>query len=61
MSPRVIGVEDAAAYLSVPIRFIRRIVHEKHVRYYKFGRYVCFSKVDLGAFLDANRIEAGRG
>lgn len=61
MSPRVIGVEEAAAYLSVPVRFIRRIVHEKRIQYYKVGRYVRFDKADLDAFLDSSRIEVGHG
>jgi excisionase family DNA binding protein len=57
MSPRVIGVEDAAAYLSVPVRFIRRLVHERRIRYYKVGKYVRFAREDLDAFLTAEVVE----
>jgi len=57
MSPRVISVEDAAAYMSVPVRFIRRLVHERRIRYYKVGKYVRFAKEDLDAFLTAETVE----
>jgi excisionase family DNA binding protein len=60
MSPRVIGVDDAAVYLSVPVRFIRRLVAEKRIRYYKVGKYVRFAKEDLDAFLDNALCEAAR-
>ena len=58
MSPRVIGVEDAASYMSVPERFIRRLVAEKRIRYYKVGKYVRFELRDLDTFIEANLMEA---
>jgi excisionase family DNA binding protein len=58
--PRVVGVEDAAAYMSVPVRFIRRLVAEKRVRYRKVGKYVRFDIKDLDAFLDEGLCEAVR-
>lgn len=61
MSPRVIGVDDAAAYLSVPVRFIRRLVAEKRIRYYKVGKYVRFEIRDLDAFIEENLMEASHG
>jgi excisionase family DNA binding protein len=57
MSPRVIGVEDAATYLSVPVRFIRRLVFERRIRYYKVGKYVRFDRADLDAFLTTEAVE----
>jgi excisionase family DNA binding protein len=57
MSPRVIGVDDAATYMSVPVRFIRRLVFERRIRYYKVGKYVRFAKEDLDAFLNAEAVE----
>ena len=60
MSPRVIGVDDAAAYMSVPVRFIRRLVAEKRIRYRKVGKYVRFDIRDLDAFLDEEICEAVR-
>ncbi|PRY57488.1 helix-turn-helix domain-containing protein [Glycomyces artemisiae] len=58
--PRVVGVEDAAAYMSVPVRFIRRLVAEKRIRYRKVGKYVRFDIADLDAFLDEGLCEAVR-
>lgn len=57
MNPRVIGIEDAAVYLSVPVRFVRRLVFERRIRFYKVGKYVRFEKADLDAFLDAEAVE----
>ncbi|WP_322632920.1 helix-turn-helix domain-containing protein [Glycomyces albidus] len=56
----MIGVEDAAAYMSVPVRFIRRLVAEKRIRYRKVGKYVRFDIKDLDAFLDEGLCEAVR-
>lgn len=61
MSPRVIGVDDAATYLSVPVRFIRRLVAEKRIRYYKVGKYVRFDLRDLDRFIEENLMEASHG
>jgi len=58
--PRVVGVEDAAAYMSVPVRFIRRLVAEKRIRYRKVGKYVRFDIADLDAFLDEGLCEVVR-
>ena len=45
----------AAAHLGVSIAFIRRLVLEKRVRYYKVGKFVRFRPDDLDAFVEAGR------
>ncbi len=47
----------AAAHLGVSIAFIRRLVLEKRVRYYKVGKFVRFRPVDLDAFVEAGRMD----
>ena len=44
--------------MSVPERFVRRLVAERRVTFHKVGRYVCFRKRDLDAFIDEGRVES---
>lgn len=50
-------VEQAAEYLGTGVRFIRRIVAERRVVFYKVGNYVRFKRSDLEAFAQAGRVE----
>ena len=52
-----LDVGQAAEWLSVDERFIRRLVAERRVSYHKVGRYLRFDVRDLDDFLDACRIE----
>lgn len=47
----------AAAYLGATQSFLRRLVLEKRVRYYKLGKFVRFRKEDLDAFVDEGRVD----
>jgi excisionase family DNA binding protein len=42
-------VQGAAAYLGVSEALIRKMVLERHVRYYKLGRFLRFERADLDA------------
>ncbi len=53
----LLDVAGAADHLGVSETFIRRLVLEKRVRYYKVGKFVRFRIVDLEAFVDAGRID----
>ena len=60
--PRVAGhdllsVAQAAQRLGTPERFIRRLIAERRVRFYKVGRYVRFDIHDLDEFIAAGRVE----
>ena len=46
-------VAGAADYLGVSEVFVRRLVLERRVRYYKVGKFVRFRPVDLDAFVEA--------
>ena len=48
-------VAGAAAHLGVSVAFVRRLVLEKRVRYYKVGKFVRFRPGDLDAFVEAGR------
>lgn len=58
MSKRtLLDLAEAAAWLSVDDRFVRRLVAERRVSYHKVGRYLRFDVRDLDDFLNACRVE----
>ena len=52
---------EAASYLNVNERYIRRLVAERRVRYLKVGRLLRFRVEDLETFLDSCRVEPATG
>ncbi|MGQ0631585.1 MAG: excisionase family DNA-binding protein [Sporichthyaceae bacterium] len=56
-SSRDLLVEQAAERLGKPVRFVRRLIAERPVRFYKVGRYVRFAVEDLDEFVAADCIE----
>ncbi|MFI9409253.1 helix-turn-helix domain-containing protein [Nocardia gamkensis] len=54
---RYVDVEGAAAYLGTGVRFIRRLVAERRVVFYKVGGHVRFKVSDLEAYAQAGRVE----
>ena len=54
-SSALLDVAGAAAHLGVSEAFVRRLVLERRVRYYKVGKFVRFRPVDLDAFVEAGR------
>lgn len=51
----LLDVAGAAAHLGVSEAFVRRLVLERRVRYFKVGKFVRFRTVDLDAFVEAGR------
>lgn len=56
----LLDVAGAAAHLGVGEAFVRRLVLEKRVRYYKLGKFVRFRQDDLDAFVTAGQVEPRR-
>lgn len=54
---RPLTVREAAAYLNVTERYMRRLVAERRVAYHKLGRLLRFRPSDLDQLLQAGRIE----
>jgi excisionase family DNA binding protein len=61
VAARVLTITEAATYLNVTVRFMRRLVEERRIAFVKVGRLVRFEPAALDAFLDAGRVEACRG
>lgn len=54
---RPLTLPEAAAYLNVAERYMRRLVTDRRLPYFKVGRLLRFSAEDLDAYLEAGRIE----
>ena len=54
----LLDVEQAAVHLGTPVRFIRRLIAERRIRFYKVGRYVRLDRQDLDAFITEGAVEA---
>lgn len=52
-----LSVAEAAIYLGTGVRFIRRLVAERRVVFYKVGGHVRFKLADLEAYAQAGRME----
>lgn len=50
-------VAQAAEYLNVTERYIRRLVAERRVPYHKLGRLLRFQRADLERLLEESRVE----
>jgi excisionase family DNA binding protein len=51
----LLDVAGAAAHLGVSEAFVRRLVLERRVRYFKVGKLLRFRPADLDAFIEAGR------
>lgn len=54
----LIDVDAAADLLGTPPRFVRRLIAERRIRFYKLGRYVRIDRTDVESFIAASRVEA---
>jgi excisionase family DNA binding protein len=52
----MLTVEQAAEELGTPVRFVRRLVHERRIRFHKIGKYVRIARADLTAFIECAAI-----
>ncbi len=54
-SNSLLDVAGAANHLGVSEAFVRRLVLERRIRYFKVGKFVRFRAIDLDAFVEAGR------
>jgi excisionase family DNA binding protein len=55
--PELLDVAGAARHLGVTVVFVRRLVLERRIRYYKLGKFVRFRIADLDAFVEGGQID----
>jgi excisionase family DNA binding protein len=53
----LLTVDEAAAVLNTPPRFIRRLIAERRIVFHHVGRHVRIARPDLEAFITAGRVE----
>lgn len=56
-SAQYLTVPQAAEHLNTSVRFIRRLIAERRVGFFRVGRHVRFAVADLDAFVQAGRVE----
>jgi excisionase family DNA binding protein len=53
----MLTVEEAAQRLGTKVRFVRRLIAERRIRFYHVGKFVRFHPDDLAAYIEAGRVE----
>ncbi len=53
----LLSVEQAAQRLGTGVRFVRRLVAERRIRFYHVGKYVRFHPDDLADYIDSGRVD----
>jgi len=54
---RYLTVPEAAAYLNISVRFVRRLISERRIAFHHVGRHVRLAVDDLESFVQAGRVE----
>lgn len=53
----MLTVEQTAQRLGTQVRFVRRLVAERRIRFYKIGKYVRFHPDDVTAYIQRGCVE----
>ncbi|MGH3344293.1 MAG: helix-turn-helix domain-containing protein [Carbonactinosporaceae bacterium] len=53
----LLTVEQAAERLNMSTRYVRRLVAERRIVFYRLGRSLRFKEADLAAFIESTRVE----
>lgn len=53
----LLTVDEAAAALNTPPRFVRRLIAERRIVFHRIGRHIRIAARDLEAFVAAGRVE----
>lgn len=57
---RLLTVEEAAERLGTGVRFIRRLIQERRIRYVKLGKHVRIADSVLTAYIEERTVEPVR-
>ncbi|WP_425833770.1 excisionase family DNA-binding protein [Streptomyces fractus] len=60
MNDRYLDVKEAAEIFNTSVRFPRRLIEERRIKYIKVGRHVRIPESAVLAFLAANTVEPRR-
>lgn len=56
----LLTVDQVAGRLGTGTRFVRRLVTERRIRFYKVGKYVRFDPADVAAYIRAGAVDPVR-
>jgi excisionase family DNA binding protein len=56
---RYLTIAEAADYLNVTERFMRRVVAERRIRHYRVGKFLRFDPADLDGFARMGEVVVG--
>ncbi|WP_341771223.1 excisionase family DNA-binding protein [Amycolatopsis acidicola] len=51
------GVEEAAEYLHTSVRFVRRLISERRITFYRVGRHVRLAVEDLDSYVQSGKVD----
>ncbi len=58
--PQLLTIDQPAQRLGITVRYVRRLVAEKRLPYYKIGRLVRFDPAEITDWLASRRIPGSR-
>jgi excisionase family DNA binding protein len=58
--PEMLTPQAVAERLGTSVRFVRRLIAERRITFFKVGRHVRISSTDLASYLAAGRVERYR-
>ncbi|GAA0614261.1 hypothetical protein GCM10010174_34880 [Kutzneria viridogrisea] len=50
-------VQEAAEYMSITVRFVRRLISERRIPFYRVGRLVRLKRSEVDDFIAAGRVD----
>ena len=53
----LLTIDDAATRLAVTPRFVRRLVAERRITFYRVGKFIRFDPEDVEALIRVGRVE----
>jgi excisionase family DNA binding protein len=56
-SPQLLTIDEAATRMSMSTRYVRRLVAERRIPFYRLGRSVRIDPADLAAHVQSGRVE----
>lgn len=60
MADRLLTVEEAAERLGTGVRFVRRLIQERRIRYVKLGKPVRIPESAVAAYIDERVVPTAR-
>lgn len=52
-----VGVNEAAEIMSTSTRFVRRLIAERRITFYRVGKHVRLAVEDIESFVESGRVE----